>query len=489
MIETTAYAPADDATGREPTELTQLVSYLSRLDCDDIPTETVRLLKLCVLDTLGCLIAGSSTEVAAAMYRAIEGPRALPSQGGSSVIASQVQTSAETAALINGTVAHSLIFDDMHRTAKIHPGVFTVPSLLAMNDSLDVDGATFLAAVCAGYELSSRIGIAINMAEHRAKGWRATGTVGSLGAAAACARLLNLPPAPSHHAVAAAAAQASGTFAFADGGGMELYLAGGTAARNGVSAAVLAAGGLRAASDPLLAADGGLFVASSANFDASVMTADLGMAFALEEVCIKMHPTCHSTQTAIDAMLELRAEHDVRLRDVASIVVEAGEITRLQCGWEYYAATPELMVFHMGFILASILETGQVSSVDLSGPLLHDREYVRIAQATTVVAVDELTAIYKQKKPSIVHLYLHDGRVLSTRVDYCKGDPENRATDAEVIRKFTSLTANNISASATTELVDLVLNLEQQPSVTAIGQILRNATRLPAHANAGHVSE
>lgn len=97
-----------------------------------------------------------------------------------------------------------------------------------------------------------------------------------------------------------------------------------------------------------------------------------------------------------------------------------------------------------GFILASIIETGHIRSADLSGPLSTDPEYVRIAKAATVVAVDELTAIYKSKRPSVVHIQLTDARVLTACVDFCTGDLENAASSNEVVSKFTELTSHAV---------------------------------------------
>lgn len=466
----------DGRSQMHATGLRELVGHMSVLQYRELPSHTVQVLKLCTLDTIGCLVGGIDTAVAGKLFNMIEnGP--VRFSGASSIPSSSHTVSPEMAALVNGTVAHALIFDDMHRTAKIHPGVFTVPAVMALNECIGADGKTLLTAIAAGYETASRIGMAINMSEHRHKGWRATSTVGSLGAAAAASRLLGLSALQSHHASAAATAQASGTFAFAEGGGMELYLAGGTAARNGIVAALLGGAGFHGALDPLEAKDGGLFTASSADCDPSQLTSGLGTEFKLGEVCIKMRPTCHSTQTAIDAALALRSEYGVRIADIERIIVDAGEITRLQCGWDFYPASAEQMVFHMGFILASVFETGNITSADLQGPLLDDPEYVRIARNTRVNSVAELTAIYKVKKPSIVHLYMKDGRVLTHRVDYCKGDPENFPTNDEVIAKFRQLTSSALDPKAQDQVIDMILNIESQASLSALPKLLKGARR------------
>jgi 2-methylcitrate dehydratase PrpD len=453
------------------TALHDVAQFAASLRFEDLPASTVRTLKHCMLDTLGCLVGGVDTYVAGRFLQLVEsGPTS--GSGPSFVAGSQATVPPELAALVNGTIAHALIFDDMHRTAKIHPGVFTLPAMLALNDALDVNGADAFVSIAVGYEVASRIGIAINMAEHRNRGWRATSTVGSIGAAAATARLLNLDADRFHHALAAGAAQASGTFAFAERGGMELFVAAGTAARNGVTAGLMARAGFSGAADPLQSHDGGLFTSTSADTDPDALLNQLGSVFRLEDVSLKLHPTCHSTQTAIDAALDLRAEFGLRIKDVERIVVEAGEITRVQCGWHYTPSPPEKMIFHMGFILASVLETGAVLASDLRGQLLNDPEYVRLATATEIVEVPELTAIYKTKKPCIVHLHLFDGRVLTKRVDFCRGDPENRPTDEELIAKFRGLTAEKFAVTVQDELIDRIMTVETQSSLRPVSRRL-----------------
>jgi 2-methylcitrate dehydratase PrpD len=459
------------ATSTSATALTEIAEFAATLRFEDLPASTVLTLKHCVLDTLGCLVGGVDTDVAASLLRmAASGP--ATGSGPSFVAGARTTVPPELAALVNGTIAHALIFDDMHRTAKIHPGVFTLPTVLALNDAFDVSGADALASIAVGYEVASRIGIAINMAEHRNRGWRATSTVGSIGAAAAAARLLDLKPDELHHALAAGAAQASGTFAFAEGGGEELFIAAGTAARNGVTAGLMAWAGFKGAVDPLESSDGGLFTSTSADTDSSLLVDQLGTAFRLEEVSLKLHPTCQSTQTAIDAALHLRAEYGVRIKDVAKIVVEAGEITRVQCGWDYTPSPPEKMVFHMGFVLASILETGAVLASDLRGPLLYAPEYARLAKATQIIEVPELTAIYKTKKPCIVHLHLFDGRVLTKRIDFCKGDPENRPSEQEMIQKFRTLAHGKLDSAIQDELIDRIMTVETQASLRPLSRRL-----------------
>jgi len=446
----------------------QLASWIAAVRVDDLPASARTLLKLCILDHFGCAIGALDTDVAQAALRA----SGVSAAGACTVIGSKTPASGESAALANGVISHALIFDDLHRQSKLHPGVTVIPAALAAAQMADADGARFLAGIAAGYETVARVGIAVGMAAHRAAGWRATGTCGSFGGAAAAARVLELGADCAHDAIAFAAAQASGTWAFAAGGGMELYLAAGTAARNGVVAASLAHSGFRGAADPLETRDGGFFSTTSAEPKPELLTHELGERLRLADTCIKMYPTCHSTQTGVDAVLNLRAKHRIPAEQVERIEVRAGEITRIQCGWPFEPGPPSRMIFHLGYAMALALVRGKLLPADFEGASLHDPELVRIARSTRVVDDPELTAIYEKMKPCDVTIVLRDGRALRERVDFCRGEPENPPTQEAVVQKFRDLTAGRLPDSAADRVIELVLDVERLANLHPLTEAL-----------------
>ena len=451
----------------------RLAAVLAGLRLAELPSEAVRLLKLCVLDHYGCAFGALGTPAASMLFGYAASAHA---DGRCSIVGAARRAPPETAALANGTLAHILVFDDLHRQSKLHPGVAVIPAAFAAAELAGASGTRLLEAIAAGYEATARVGIAVGMASHRHLGWRATGTCGSFGAAAAAARALNLDGRASHETLAVAAAQASGNWAFQENGGMELYLAAGTAARNGVAAALLAAAGFRGAAAPLEAKDGGFFALASREAKAEALCAELGSEWRLQGTCIKMYPTCHSTQTAVDAALNLRAKHAVAAEDVARIEVRAGEITRLQCGWAFAPAPPAKLIFHMGYALALALARGRLLPADFEPAAQSDPELVRLARATEVIADAELTAIYAERKPCDVALYLRDGRVLRERVEFCRGEPENPPAEDAVLAKFSSLAAPFLPRASIDEFAGLVLSLERQTTLGRLEQILRTAT-------------
>jgi hypothetical protein len=115
----------------------------------------------------------------------------------------------------------------------------------------------------------------------------------------------------------------------------------------------------------------------------------------------------YSSQTGIDAVINLRARHKITLADVERIVVRAGEITRLQRVWAYEPAPPAKLIFHMGYAMALAIRNGMVRPSDFAGEPPHDRELTRVANATEVIPDPELTAIYAERK-------LRDGRALAS---------------------------------------------------------------------------
>jgi 2-methylcitrate dehydratase PrpD len=350
--------------------------------------------------------------------------------------------------------------------------VATIPAALAAAEIAGATGEQLLLGLAAGYEATARVGVAIDMASHRHKGWRATGTAGSFGAAAAAARLLNLDAHSFHNAFAAAAAQASGNWAFQASGGMELYLAAGTAARNGLVSAFMAEAGFRGADDPFTARDGGFFGITSDSADPGQLSEGLGSHFRLLDTCIKVYPTCHSSQTGIDAVVNLRAKHGITLADVERIVVRAGEITQLQCGWPYEPAPPPRLIFHMGYAMAIAIRNGIVRPSDFEGERPHDPELVRVAKTTEVIADPALTAIYAERKPCDVTVYLRDGRELRERVDYCRGEPENPPQSGTVVAKFRENAGVQLSTKALDEIADRILRLDHENSVNDLTRLL-----------------
>ncbi len=280
-----------------------LASRIASVRFDALPPEAVHWARLAIVDTVGCTLAGANEPCAriAAKVSASAGPCL--------VFGTSRRTAPLDAALINGTAAHALDFDDCSDSLGGHPSAPILPALFALADTRAVDGRTFVAAYIAGWETETRIARAVNF-YHYEKGWHPTATLGVFGATAACCHLLELAPDATARALGLAASFASGVKA--NFGTMTKPLHVGHCSRNGLLAALLTAEGFTANPGALEHPQGFLQVFNGAgNFDAEAILRDWGRPWDIVQpgVAIKQYPCCGSTHPAVDAMLSLVREH------------------------------------------------------------------------------------------------------------------------------------------------------------------------------------
>src|SRR6185437_6190249 len=199
------------------------------------------------------------------------------------------------AALVNGTAAHALDFDDVSNSLGGHPSAPILPALFALGEVLDCTGKDFIAAYVAGFETETRIARGVHF-HHYEKGWHPTATLGVFGAAAASCHLLGLDRAKTAQALAIAASLASGIKA--NFGTMTKPLHVGHTARSGLFAALLAEGGFTADNAALEHQQGFLMVYNGAgNFAADAILKDWGRPYDVVNPgpAFKQYPCCGST--------------------------------------------------------------------------------------------------------------------------------------------------------------------------------------------------
>ena len=223
------------------------------------------------------------------------------------------------AAAINGTAAHALDYDDCSDTLGGHPSAPILPALFALAETHGANGWDFIAAYVAGWETETRIARGVNF-HHYEIGWHPTATLGVFGAAAACAKLLNLSVEQTARALALAATFSSGVKA--NFGTMTKPLHVGQSARNGLYAALLASEGFTSSTDAIEHRQGFLRVFNGeGNFTTDPIVAEWGKPWDIvgPGLTIKQYPCCGSTHPAVDAILMLVRENDLTPAMVAKI--------------------------------------------------------------------------------------------------------------------------------------------------------------------------
>jgi 2-methylcitrate dehydratase PrpD len=174
-----------------------LVSFCHQLGADTLPAAVIERVKLLALDFAGVASRGSLSDSSAPIRRFVE---SVDARGGAVVIGTSLSAHPTYAALANGAFAHSLELDDVESESSLHPGVAVFPAALAAAELSKADGKSFLAAVVAGYEVTVRLGKALNPSAHYGRGFHPTATCGTFGAAVAAGKLLGLGEAQLLHA-------------------------------------------------------------------------------------------------------------------------------------------------------------------------------------------------------------------------------------------------------------------------------------------------
>ncbi|ALM83550.1 hypothetical protein ASB57_11745 [Bordetella sp. N] len=285
---------------------------------EDLPLAVRQVSRDSLADWLACTLAGREEPGSRIVAQA------LLEEGGAAqaiLIGDGARVSVAQAALANGTASHALDYDDVNLALPGHPGVAIFPAVVALADYLDVSGPALYAAFVAGYETACRIGVLLAPG-HYARGFHATATIGSLGAAVACAHLLKLSAEQTCHALGVAATQAAGLKSMF--GGMAKPLHAGMAAQTGARAALLARKGFVSRLDAIECLQG-FADTHGDDFRVDEALADPPGGYHLLGNLFKFHAACFSTHSTIEAVRDLRHMHALQAADITAIDVVAGD--------------------------------------------------------------------------------------------------------------------------------------------------------------------
>ncbi len=422
-----------------------------------LPDEVTHHAKRALIDWFSALFPGVSQAPGAQLARAHRrefgvGSSSLPGMGTTAFPG--------TAAWINGSISHAVEFDDIFRDAVYHPGCPTIAAALAVAEDRGSTGAELLKAITIGYEISTRIGVAIQPSHYRF--FHTTGTVGCFGGAAAVAALHDDPRGDVlRHALATAASFAAGLQQAFRSDAMTKALHAGHAAWVGVTTGCGAADGITGALD-VLEGEAGFGAALSDGADWNKAVDGLGERYNITAITQKNHGCCGHTFAAIDAMLELRTRHGLEAAQVASIAVDTYR-TAIDVTGNFAPATAFEAKFSLPYVVAHALLYGAVR-LDAFGPARLADAGIRALIARTALRDDaEFSARFPGMRAARVRVELHDGRVLEHFAPYRKGDPEAPLSDADIDDKFLELSSPVIGGARARALLDRLWSVDRLP--------------------------
>jgi 2-methylcitrate dehydratase PrpD len=392
-------------------------------------------------DTCGVMLAGAIEPAA----RMVQSTAAGEGAGGCRIVGTPHRTSPEQAAFANGVAAHSLDYDDMCFVSLAHPSCVLVPAILATGELAGARPTALLDAYVVGFELECRLGNVMNPRHYHQRGWHCTSSIGTLGAAAAAARVLGLDTEAIQHALGIAASSACGLKE--NLGSMVKPLHAGLAARNGVMAAQLAQRGFTSSPHAIDGPQGYLAAMDSEQPALDIAVADLGIRWEIVDtgVTVKLYPSCAATHPPLDALIEIRRREGFTPDQIQAIDVEVDSMT------------PRLLIhpnpttgleakFSMPFCAAAAVVYPHVGIDTFDVDRIRNADVQSLMPRVTLranEAFDQAAPLSKSR----VTMHLRDGRVLSQSADGARGYP-GRLTDEELATKFAGCAARTLSETA-----------------------------------------
>jgi 2-methylcitrate dehydratase PrpD len=311
----------------------KLAAFAAGLSPADLPQAVIEDAKLRVLDSIGIMLAGATTANGRAM---LEGASRLGQGREAGIVGFAARSTASLAALVNGTLAHAMDFDDTHNASVMHPSAVSVATALAVAEAEGSSGMDLLLGVALGNEIGCRLGLAAPGAFHDV-GLHPTSVLGAPAAALVAGRLMGLSAQQLVWALGISASQGSGVLAAYSDGSWSKTLHPGWAAHCGIVAATLARAGF---TGPASGLDGhyGLFASHIQKpgyaFDLKAATARLGRRWHGVETAFKLYPNAHAIHAFIEMALALRAEHGLRGGDIRKVMLH------IPAGFEGQIAVP-----------------------------------------------------------------------------------------------------------------------------------------------------
>jgi len=437
---------------------------IQKFNFDKIPEDVITQAKKILLDTLGVMLAATSTEYSAGRILT----ELVKIEGGNpecTLIGRDLKTSCIQACLVNGTMGYYCDNEPYHLGAILHPAAVCVPTSLAFAEREKKSGKDLLTALTLGIEVGVKVAYAINPQALYRRGLHPTAITCGFGALASGSYLLGLNKEQIINGLGLVGNQASGLLAWAsDQTENSRPFNPGIAARNGATAALLAGLGF---GGPISIFDGkyNMFKAFS---DGDERPEELfNPRWRIKELAIKLYSSCSFTHPGLDALLELMDEYHLTSKDIERIDL------RYPKSGAHMIDNNELKSHCAQYVFAVAAVKGQVVIDDILQDRLNVLEIERLSKKIRVIGDVSLEKSYPDQYESIVELETRDGRNLSKYIDWPKGSQQKPLSYDELKEKFFRVATTVISKDRAKEILTWVEKAEKQEDVEELCRLLR----------------
>ena len=437
----------------------------SALRFEQIPSDVVDAAKLYILDSLGCLLAGSRLEPGRLAYDFAVATSGTATHSTTTLLGTNRRVSYIDAVQAMSVAAHCGELDDIHTGAGTCIGAMIIPALVALAEQSAGSGRRFIEAAIVGYETVARIGLSVDAPKLFARGWWPSTICGAFGVAAAGAKFLSWSEDPIANAFGIASLHAGGMLTGGDEGATARHLAFGRAAQNGMLALLAAEHGFtgpkRALEDPrgfcltLCSEPRWEFLHDNERFH-------------LPDVAFKPYPCARQLHAGVEALLTLLRQHAISPETIEAIelfvpTANAGMVNR-----------PTIIASHVAtvgsaqYVMAVTAFRGKIDLASFEDEFLHSVEVRQLVNKVKVTASSDLDRHYPKYWSGRITVRLAGGQSVTHEVTVPKGESGNPMTDGEVEKKFLSLAAPILTEEKAQSVVREVCSLDARDSLAPL---------------------
>jgi 2-methylcitrate dehydratase PrpD len=448
--------------------MTTLSNYMAQARTRALPDDAVEKTKQHILDTFAAMISGADLPPGRAATRFA---KAYRGDQVSTVVASNILCGPIEAALTNGILAHSDETDDSHAPSQSHPGCAVVPAAMATAEQFGMDGAQFVRAVALGYDVGTRVTMALGGARYQTESHKSTHALaGVFGAAAAAGSCAGLNVQQMRWLLDYTAQQASGIAAWQrDTEHIEkAFVFAGMPARSGITAALVVQSGWTGVEDILSGSDNFL-AAFDPQADPMKLVENLGERYEVTRTNIKKWTVGSPIQAPLDALERLLKKSSIGADQIKNVTVR---LATAEAAVVNNREMPDICLQHMVAVML-IDHTVSFHSAHDKARML-DPAVVRLRAKVNLVADQELDRL-RPRRVTIVEISLTDGKTLSERVDDVRGTAENPMPREEVVAKCRDLIDPILGTSKCAKLIDTVLGIENIKDMRELRPLLQRS--------------
>lgn len=438
----------------------RLAGIINGITFEMLSPGDVTVTRHCLLDFLGAAIGGRDEDSSRIV---IEWVAETGGRAESPVFLSGLMVPAHQAAFANGTMAHTIELDDVNSHCLGHPAVAVIPAVLAAGSVVGASGRTVLTAILSGYEAMGRLGMYLT--EDHYRNWHATSTLGSFGATAGVAKVLELTDVQLTHALGIAGSFASGLReAFVGGTGCK-HIHAGRAAQNGVVSCALA---LRGMTGPATILDGqmGIQVAMTGRTNPEGLLKPHDTAYEIHHTEFKPYASCRSAHTSVDCMLNLRRRKVIDPEQIERIDIHT---TGIICGdpsWSCLDPQNSLAArLSIPYNAAVVLLDNACTMAQFTPQRVASSDVSALLARTRLIPDARIDGFYPEVAGARVTLVLCDGCTIEEEVLYPRGHPKYPLSGDDLHEKFMSLAVTQLTPASARLVAELVGRLEECPDI------------------------